>query len=175
MFTNSYPKAVLFLILLFSQTVDSLQSQELTYSVTYVTSSEMVNEILETAKVYLEEEMASRNAVKDEKVGYLFLIGASEPNANKEIAFSLTVLTKIEEEIVELGKKEQIFYSILGSDQLNELPVQNKEIREYVSEEYMRQFSMVLDHSVKIVAITELENSISQLIDSFFQRFILME
>ena len=175
MFKKSPQKAVLFLVFAFSICVEFVQAQELKYSVTSVSSSEMVNDILETAKVYLEEEMTSRKAVFDEKEGYLFLIGASVPNTNKEIAFSLTVFTKIEKEIVELGKKEQIFYSILGSDQLNELPVQSKEIREYVSEEYMRQFSIILDHSVRIIAVSELESTLNELIDSFYLRFILIQ
>lgn len=148
------------------------QESGLNYSVTHVSDDSSSNSLLLGAKNYLEKELNDRGGIYNEEEGYLFLIGISKPTEKDEVALSVTVFTKIEKEIVELGKKEQIFYSLLGNEKRTNIPTESIAIREYVSEEYMRQFSMILDNYLVVTSIDNLDSSVHRFIKTFFEEYI---
>lgn len=118
----------LLITLLFSLILASsafAQSDSFNYSVTYVVSENTPTPLLIEAKNHLEKELINLGGVYNEQEGFLFLIGVSTPSENNEVALSVGVFNKIEEEIVELGKREQAFYSLLESEKNTEFPTKS--------------------------------------------------
>lgn len=150
----------------------SAQSNSFNYSVIYVVSGNAPNALLLEAKDHLENELSNLGGVFSEQEGFLFLIGISEPSEKNQVALSVGVFNKIGEEIVELGKKEQAFYSVIEDEKKSNLPAESVAIREYVSEEYMRQFSMIIDNYVRVINQEMLGDTIKEIVELFSKSFI---
>lgn len=161
---------LLFSLLLASSTF--AQSDSFNYSVTYVVSENNPNPLLLEAKNHLEKDLTNLGGVYNEQEGFLFLIGISTPSENNEVALSVGVFNKIEEEFVELAKKEQAFYSLLGSEKSTELQEESIAIREYVSEEYMRQFSMIINNYVRITNQDKLGETVKEVVELFSKPYL---
>lgn len=69
-----------------------------------------------------------------------------------------------------LDKKSEAFYMRAVADRSASLDPDGKEIREYVSEEYMRQFVSPQGLYVELVQKSELAKGIDQIIESFLDK-----
>lgn len=77
---------------------------------------------------------------------------------DSKIALSVVEMEVLPEEAVEVGKKAEVFYSILDENKKANLPIEGKFIREYLSSEYMKQFRMIWDDNLEIIDTNELES-----------------
>lgn len=147
------------------------QSWALNYDVTFVANSEEHGHRLRSAANVLEKALVRRGARQNEGEGWLFLLGMSETSESGEAALSVTVLQKLPESIVKLGKEEQVFYKTISEQDATTYPEEGKWVREHMSEEYIRQFAMIRTNYVEMIEISELESAIEQIVESFYQSY----
>jgi len=122
----------------------------------------------------LNNEIEKRAILSDDPLFELF-ISTEEIKKSDENEIILSVLTtiKLPDEVIELGKKNEIFYSIHSSKKkYKNLPKEGKYIREYVTEEYLKQFHDIYDHEIFIVPETKLEEQCKKIIDNFFEKYL---
>lgn len=111
--------------------------------------------VMNTFKEVLKENgLLSEN---DNDIELLLNVKKINGEDNK-IILSIVEMGVIPDEVVEVGKKAEIFYSVLDDIKKSNLPNEGKFIREYVSSEYMKQFRMVWSNSLEIIDINDLEN-----------------
>ncbi len=167
-FSNSL---VLFILTgIFFSTNTFAQNTGQKYSVSYVVNENTPNILLQKAKNHIEKQLNSQGWINNNEEGYLFLIGISNPTKNEEVSLSLAVFNKIDKEIVELGKREQVFYLALENEKSNP-PSESIDVREYMSEEYMKQFSMILDNYTVITSVPEISATLNTLLKTFSLKF----
>ncbi len=148
------------------------QAQEVQYDVTFVAMDEASGFRLRRAGELLVNALESRGARRNKQEGWLFLIGVSEPNEENEVALSITTLYKLPESVVQMGKREQVFYKAISEQDPSTYPEEGREVREYMSEEYMRQFAAIQGNYVEIAAESDLEEKIEGIVDQFYRRHV---
>lgn len=150
------------------------QSEPFQYDITSVATSESHGMRLRRASSMLENELIERDGQRNEKEGWLFLIGLSDVNEQEQVAVSITILHKLPEAVVAGGKKDQVFYQRVAEQDPDTHPEEGKWVREYMSEEFLRQFAMVQYNYVEIANVGELNDAIATMVDKFSEQLALM-
>lgn len=120
--------------------------------------------VMNTFKEVLKENgLLSEN---DNDIELLLNVKKINDDDNK-IILSIVEMGVIPDEVVEAGKKAEIFYSVLDDTKKSNLPNEGKFIREYVSSEYMKQFRMIWSNSLEIIDIIDLENYCRKLVNKY--------
>ena len=89
---------------------------------------------------------------------------------------SVITATTLPEEVVKLGKENEIFYSVYGKkDKRKNLPKEGKFIREYVTEEFLRQFNDIYRHEIYVVKERKLQEKCKEIVDEFFTTFVRLK
>jgi hypothetical protein len=165
MFFQNYSRAILIAALFFFISIHSnLYSQvnqngtpskiNITMIGTGGGFSDLEMSVINTFKKVLEENgLFSEN---DNNIEFLLKVGKS--NDDNKIILSVVEMQLLPKEAVEIGKKAEIFYSLLDDSKKANLPAEGKFIREYVSAEYMKQFRMVWDDNLELIDINKLES-----------------
>jgi hypothetical protein len=173
MFSQKFSQAIL-LVLIFSFFLFQpyLQSQEKPnkipsrINITMIGSeggySDLEMAVINTFKQVLEEN----GLFSEIDFNIELLLKAKKIDDNK-IALSVVEMQVLPKEVVEVGKKAEVFYSMLDESKKANLPVEGKFIREYVSSEYMKQFRMVWDDNLEIIDINELESFSQKIINKY--------
>ncbi|MFK7843924.1 MAG: hypothetical protein AB8G77_01390 [Rhodothermales bacterium] len=152
----------------------SAQSDPFQFDITSVATSESHGMRLREASAMLENDLIARGGERNEKEGWLFLVGLSEEDERQQVALSITVLHKLPEEVVALGKKEQVFYKTIADQDPATHPEEGKWVREYMSEEFLRQFAMVQGNYVEITDKARMNDAIVFIVDKFSEQLALM-
>lgn len=84
-----------------------------------------------------------------------------------KIILSIVEMGVIPDEVVEVGKRAEIFYSVLDDTKKSNLTNEGKFIREYVSSEYMKQFRMLWSNNLEIIDIHDLENYCRKIVNKY--------
>jgi len=87
-----------------------------------------------------------------------WLLRVKKANEDNKIILSVIEMQVMPKEAVEVGKKAEIFYSMLDENKKAKLPKEGKFIREYMSSEYMKQFRMIWDDHLDLIDINNLES-----------------
>ncbi len=142
-------------------------SADLKFSVSYKVTDSADLERLEHAKNILTESFVARGASYTEKEGFLFFIDLTEPDADNNIALSISTFLKVPEEVVKAGVKHEVFHKAVASDSPKTKSEEGKQIRAYINEEYMRQFTMIRDSHLEIINQGELSEAIQRFVNDF--------
>jgi hypothetical protein len=118
----------------------SFAQQAFPFSSTYVVSQQSDLERLAPIKQAFDDLMILYGAELVEENAVMFLIGASEVNEDDYLAISITSMFPLPERIIESGKNGQVFYAGVDEPNLKQLSEDAVQIREMMSEEYIRQF-----------------------------------
>ena len=74
-------------------------------------------------------------------------------------------------DVIELGKKAEAFYSYLPAEKRSKLSPEGKSVREYMSEGYLCQFLLPIDQEIVIVPKRELGRHIDAMVQKIFDRW----
>jgi hypothetical protein len=167
MFSQKYSQAIL-LVLFFSffMLQSNLQSQEKKnemsskINVTMIASeggfSDLEMSVINTFKKVLEENgLFSEN---DNDIDIELLLKVKKTEDDNKIILYVLEMQVLPKKTVEVGKKAEIFYSMLDDNKKANLPEEGKFIREYMSAEFMKQFRMIWDDILEIIDINEIES-----------------
>ena len=102
---------------------------------------------------------------------YEILLSFRELNDSETIV-SATLLQPASEKMIALGKKNQVFYSAFDVKKKKVKKV-NKEIREYVSGEYVKQLRTVLNGSIYILSNKNPEKEAQRIIAEIMKNPVL--
>ena len=100
---------------------------------------------------------------------YEILLSFKKLNDSKTI-ISVTTLQPISERLVMLGKKNQVFYGDVNIKAKRASGKVNNEIREYMSEEYVKQYRMILESDIYILSDKHLENETERIIAHILEK-----
>lgn len=85
---------------------------------------------------------------------------------------SFVLLQGLPEPIVDLARKNEVFYLNATKEQKAAFTSQGKGIREMLSEELVRQFGSPVDSHISIVRMNELAIYAGKFADDFFERYV---
>jgi len=148
------------------------QATEFLFDVTSIVNDEDQADDQRMAMSLLMRSLEAQGGIRNEKERWLFMVGISEEDESGNVALSVSMYQKLPETIVELGKKSEAFYMRTVADRPASLDPAGKDIREYMSEEYMRQFVNPAGLYVELVQKSELEKGIDQIVEQFVSRRI---
>lgn len=95
------------------------------------------------------------------------LLGIKEIDGMNKVAISVAELWPLTKEQIQRGKKVEMFYSSKDEKDKNNLTDDGKFIREYVSEEYLKQFRTVWNNTLEIIDLSELDNFVQKLVSKY--------
>ncbi|MCP9291505.1 hypothetical protein [Gracilimonas sediminicola] len=164
---NPFRLLVLFGLALVPNLIFGQASTDIKFSVSYKVTDSADNERLQYAKKQLTKAFVAKGGTYNEKEGFLFFIDLTEPDANNNIALSISTFLKVPEEVVKAGVKEEVFHKAVASDSPKPASDDGREIRAYINEEYMRQFTMIQDSHLEIINRDQLPEAIQRFVDGF--------
>jgi hypothetical protein len=105
----------------------------------------------------------------DKVANWTLLIDATpiEQLKGKFVVVSIIILKNLPKDIVEYGKKAEIFYSNLSAEKRSQLSPEGKSIREAMSEEYISQFALPSSKELRVIPRSTLDQTISEIVDKF--------
>ena len=137
-------------------------------SVTYEDDSPQKLELVGLARDQLARELGYLGLTRTDFPQWTFFVGADESADSDLVAVSVVVSSNMPEPIVELGKVNEAFYLQFAKEA--ERPAEGTQVRQFMSENYMRQFSSPVDHFVRIVEPDGLESSLAEIAAIFSER-----
>ena len=143
------------------------QTTEFLFDVTTIVNDETQADDQRMAMSLLVGSLEAQGGIRNKKEGWLFMVGISKEDESGNVALSVSMYQKLPEPIVELGKKSEAFYMRTVAVQPASLDPAGKEVREYMSEEYMRQFVSPSRLYVELVKNSELQKGIDQIVGQF--------
>ncbi|MGN8226693.1 hypothetical protein [Gracilimonas sp. BCB1] len=166
-FFNPSHLLILFGLALMPNLIFGQTSTDIKFSVSYKVTDSADLERLQSAKKQLTETLVANGGTYDEKEGFLFFIDLTEPDADNNIALSISTFLKVPEEVVKAGVKEEVFHKAVASDSPKPTSTDGREIRAYINEEYMRQFAMIRSSHLEIIDQDQLPEAIKRFAKSF--------
>jgi len=85
---------------------------------------------------------------------------------------SFVLLRGLPEPVVDLARKNEVFYSNVSEEQKAGFSPEGKFIREMMSEEFVRKFGMPMDSHISIIKMNELAIYAGKFADDFFARYV---
>ncbi len=95
----------------------------------------------------------------------LFDVEEIEREGVPDIALSVVVMSGLPEEVIALGAEQEVFYLAKG----RELPEEGKHVRQYMSQEWLRQYYAVRGQYMRIVPASQLEQACASIIEALSQ------
>ncbi|HQF42245.1 MAG TPA: hypothetical protein PK073_04960 [Ignavibacteriaceae bacterium] len=150
---------------LFSQSTPPKETSKVSFIVfaNNAEYSNLENELINKLKSSLEKN----NLFSSDDFQIELLIGIKEIDDMNKAAISVTELKALPKETIEFGKNAQIFYSKMNEADKNNINEDSRFIREYVSEEYLKQFRSVWSNHLEIIEISGLDNFIQNLVAKY--------
>ena len=87
-----------------------------------------------------------------------------------KIVLSVGVGHTLPDRVIELGKKAEILYEGMPAEKRAALPAEGKWVRESLSEDFLYEFMMPVDHEVVIVSKTLVLKKLDAIADKLLQR-----
>jgi len=152
--------------------IHSLQAQEpISFSVTYVADEQKNVSALQEMSNSLKASLIDLGYVWSEKSGYIFLLDAdtAPSQSGNSTIISITVLSQLPEEIIELGGQGHVFYAAIQKNGIQKMDKGSDEIRAWLSKEYLRQFGMIIDTEILITQDTR--SALQAFADTFHKQY----
>lgn len=89
---------------------------------------------------------------------------ANESDSN-QVILSVGIAHTLPEEAMEAGKRAEVFYSFLTAEHRAKLPKEGKWVRELMTEEFLAQFVMPIDHRIVLVRRSDVPARLGMLLD----------
>jgi hypothetical protein len=137
-------------------------------SVTYSDDSPHKLELVGLARDQLARELGHLGLTRADSPQWTFFVGADKSADSDLVALSVVVSSNMPEPLVELGKVNEAFY--LQYANRASLPAEGTQVRQSMSENYMRQFSSPTDHFVRIVEPDSLQSTLAEIAAIFNER-----
>jgi len=134
-------------------------------------SPEIGNKVIEYFKKSLQQK--GLFAENDESFDTEILINYKTlfNSEKRSIVVSVTFLDVIPQKIVKLGADNEVFYKITNAKIPENISVKGKEVRHYMSSEYMQQFRMVADSYIDVIKKDEIEVWSNEIISNYFANY----
>lgn len=110
------------------------------------------------------EILKDRNLYSETDFQIEYLVDAETVDEKDLIIISVTILQPLSTEIVELNEKEQSFYLTSDKEKLPDTP-NGKRVREYISENYIRQARVPVRNFIEILDKSDLKGFITKLVN----------
>ena len=114
-----------------------------------------------------QESLEAKGLFSETDFDMELLIAIKEIDGTNKVAIQVSEMQVLPKEAVEVGKKAEIFYSWLDEKKKAELPEQGKFVREYASEEYLKQFRLIWSNGLDIVEKAEIDNYVQKIVSKF--------
>jgi len=85
---------------------------------------------------------------------------------------ALVLLEGLPEATVEFAKENEVFYLSRSQEERKKLPPEGKVVREYMSEEFIRQYGLPVDSQISILKREDLSTFASRIAQDFYVKFI---
>lgn len=160
---------VLFLFLtnsfLFSQPIHKEDLSKISYAM--FASGSDYSELEKNLMNKLQTSLEKNGLFSTDTFHIELLLGIKEIDGLNKVAISVAELNPLTKEQIQTGKNVEIFYSSKDEVDKNNLTDDGKFIREYVSEEYLKQFRTVWSNTIEIVDLSELDNFVQKLVSKY--------
>jgi hypothetical protein len=93
---------------------------------------------------------------------FLNIYHLDKPGTGK-IIISYTLSQSLPKPIIDFGVKNEVFY--LPAEKREKKEGQSKEIREYVTSEFLHQFFMLLDNKLYVVENSEIDSKLNDIVE----------
>lgn len=146
-------------IYLFSQTNSNTK-----YSVSMIASEDGFTELQNTFYNKLKTELLKNNLYSETENDMDVLFDIKMIENSDKVALSITLLQKLPKEALNSEIGQRIFYSSIKSDENLNLTENGKKVRNYLGQEYLKQFGMVVENYLETIPLNELDKFIEQFI-----------
>lgn len=152
----------LIIILVYTNTSAGENKNEVTYGITTLADSGGFTNLQERILRDLRTVLSDQGyGVRDNPEITIFF---SSVQYEDNLIISTILLKSLPEPVIDWGKKEEVFYKVYDkSDDEKEKPDQG--IRQYMSEEYLRQFGSVLDSFIMIESSNRIDELVHKVVD----------
>ncbi len=157
------------LIAVISVSTHTIAQQKFLFNSTYVVNEPSDIELLKSIRLLFNDLMILNGAELSEKEHTLFLLNISQKIGDEYYAISITSLHSLPESIIQSGKNGQVFYTNLSDETLTILTEEQAQVREFMSENYIRQFYSILDSRMLVVTRKTIESEL----EIFVKEYIL--
>ncbi len=161
----NYIKAFsLTLLFIFSSNSIAIGQQPYQFNSTFVANNNSDIDLLTSVRVLFNDLMILNGAELSEKEHEMFLLNISEEIDDQYFAISITSLNSLPERVIKSGKDGQVFYSNLKNESLMLLTEEQAHVREYLSENYIRQYYSIVDSWMLVVTRTTMERELEKFV-----------
>ena len=150
-------------------------AQEKTLKVNFASTplNPAVTDLQQKAVTSLRQSLQELGAVFSDQADFLIGVNVVPIDTAKprKVALSLIALRVIPNEVITFGRNSEIMYSNLTPEQRKQLPSEGKQIRQQLSEEFIRHFGSLGHNDIIITDEAELAMSIDQWVQLFVKRY----
>lgn len=155
---------ILSLLLIFSINTVAIGQQSFKFNSTFVVNETSDIDILTSVRLLFNDLMILNGAELSDKEHILFLLNISDEIGDEYYAISISSLNSLPERVIQSGKNGQVFYSNLNSETLTLLTEEQAQVREYLSENYIRQFYSIVDSWMLVVTRSTIESELENFV-----------
>ena len=155
----------------FSPASAQFATYNLTFNVTVTYGNEQGEDLEREVMEMLRTELQAKGAVEAEEPDMVFLTRAVPLEESGQIALSVVTLYSLPEAVVQMGKQDQVAYRNVSDEERAAFSEEGKHVREYMSEEFTRQFAMVQGQDLMVVEEDALEEAVAEIVERFFARY----
>jgi hypothetical protein len=101
---------------------------------------------------------------------YVLFINATEERG--QVAVSLLFGHLLPDEVVDLTKKAEVFYTGIRREKRATLPEDGKWVRELVTEDFMRQFVMPMESRLLLAQTKDLQATLQHGVDALYEKYL---
>ena len=149
------------ILLLFNNV--SIAKGNITFTIDYLASESGVPADVESILKKLNDKLISKGFKKDSKAAeWRVLINVLKPDndTSDEIILAYTLSQTLPKPIIDFCAENEVFY--LAVNEKDKKEGKNKQIRRYMTSEYMHQFSMLMDNKMFVVKQSNLDSELDK-------------
>ena len=155
--------AILFIItilLVFNNV--SIAKENITFRVDYLASEEGIPADVKSVYEKLTDKLIAKGFKKEDKAEWRVLINVlkADNDASDDIILAYTLSRTLPEPIIDFCAENEVFYLTVNEKDKKE--GKNKQIRRYMTSEYMHQFSMLMDNKMYIIKRSNLDSELDK-------------
>ena len=155
---------ILSLLLIFSINTAAIGQQSFKFNSTFVVNETSDIDLLTSVRLLFNDLMILNGAELSDKEHIMFLLNISDEIGDEYYAISISSLNSLPERVIQSGKNGQVFYSNLNSETLTLLTEEQAQVREYLSENYIRQFYSIVDSWMLVVTRSTIESELENFV-----------
>lgn len=160
-----------FSVLTISQSLAQESESEVSVKITAIMSETDGTLDLERSIIAeFRRQLKSRDIPWSNRPQESLLIDAREVQIGEttQIVLSITRMQALPNEVISFGAKNEAFYMRAS---LQDLPVEGKSVRQYMSRSWLEQFQSITDQKLVVIPPEALERTVSDYLDSMFDLY----